>query len=107
MKRSTLIVSVLTMGLAAGLTFLSGCQSDKTAHHAGHDSPGKAVMCDKCKTVWIQQPGGDSHKPWTAKSSSGMACPECKTAVANFFSTGKLQHTCSACGGHMDECEMH
>ena len=31
-----------------------------------------------------------------------MSCPECKSAVANFLTTGQLKHTCATCGGNMD-----
>ncbi|MCX5661028.1 MAG: hypothetical protein NTW19_15170 [Planctomycetota bacterium] len=107
MKRSFLNLSVWTLGLAAALLMAGGCQSEGSHHGMSHGDHSNAMMCDKCKTVWIQNPGGDPHKPWTVKSSKGMECPDCKTAAANFFATGKFEHTCSSCGGSMEACEMH
>lgn len=33
-----------------------------------------------------------------------MECLDCKSAVANFFTTGKWQHTCATCGDNLSEC---
>jgi hypothetical protein len=36
-----------------------------------------------------------------------MECPDCKTAVQNFFETGKLEHACTHCQGTMEVCDSH
>lgn len=75
--------------------------------------PGKAVMCDKCKTVWVSRPGfsgvGTKGGPGftTYRDVKKMECPECESAVATFFKTGSLQHRCNHCGGAMTHCESH
>lgn len=33
-----------------------------------------------------------------------VMCPDCKSAMENFLRTGKLEHTCSYCGGNMTAC---
>ena len=76
-------------------------------------APGKAVMCDKCKTVWVSRPtsisagtkGGPGYIVY--RDVKSMECPECESAVATFFKTGSLQHRCKHCGGTMTHCESH
>ena len=65
-----------------------------------------AVMCDKCKMVMVKVPNATSSKsPMTTyHDSSTMVCPDCTSAMNNFFTTGKLKHTCSHCGGTMTHC---
>ena len=59
-----------------------------------------AVMCDKCKMVMVKVPD-----PTTSNhDAQTMVCPDCKSAMENFFKTGKLKHTCSYCGGTMTVC---
>ena len=66
-------------------------------------SKGTAVMCPKCETVWVksQRPTGKTDVHVYTKK---MACDDCKSAVANFFATGKFEHTCKTCGD-MIACE--
>lgn len=76
--------------------------------------PGKkAVMCDKCKTIWVSRPvpAGSSTKGnpgYTVyRDVKTMECPECESAVATFFKTGSLHHRCTHCGGALTHCESH
>lgn len=75
--------------------------------------PGKAVMCDKCKTVWVSQAtpvgGGTKAGPGFVvyRDVKSMECPECENAVVTFFKTGQLKHRCSHCGGTLSHCESH
>jgi hypothetical protein len=65
-------------------------------------------MCPKCQITWVKAPvhGGKGQiVSYTTRQS--MECPDCKSAVANFFSTGKLEHTCATCGSDLQVCEMH
>lgn len=103
MFRKTQLFGVLSLLVPAAL-LLAGCQS--TGSHETTGEP-KAVMCDKCKTVWVQQPGGDPHKPWTIRTGKAMVCPDCKSAVSNLFATGKMEHTCKACGSDLQRCDVH
>lgn len=102
-----LALAGLTLG--AGL-MLAGCQAD------GKSSPdamtgtqaGQGIACDKCKTTWVQVPTTSGKGTISGYSPrSQMVCPECKSAVANMFATGKFEHTCAACGGNISGCAMH
>ena len=65
-----------------------------------------AVFCDKCKIVMVKVPSyaGPKNQIHIYRKVKKMVCPDCKSAIANFFTTGKLKHTCSACGGNMIVC---
>jgi ribosomal protein S27E len=36
-----------------------------------------------------------------------MTCPDCELAIANFWKTGQMKHTCSHCGGTLAHCTQH
>ncbi len=89
------------------LTMVS-CQST-----GGTQQAGSAVMCDKCKTVWVKQP---SNMGGTSKGGGGvttyrdaqvMQCPDCENAIITFVKTGQLKHRCSHCGGTLTHCMKH
>lgn len=67
----------------------------------------KAVICPKCETVWVE--GLDLNDPYmmTYRPEKVMKCPDCKSAVESFFTTGKLAHTCETCGGDLKHCTKH
>lgn len=62
-----------------------------------------ALMCAKCETVWVKVPR-QVGKTTVYTSQKKMLCEDCKSAVANFFATGKFEHTCKSCGS-LVECE--
>lgn len=96
--------SVLTGMLAAGLAvILSGCSS----MNAGSKADEKAAMCSKCQTVWVSRPHtfGKSQVTSYTKEKK-MVCPDCESAVKNFFATGKLEHTCKTCGDNLVACPV-
>jgi hypothetical protein len=68
-------------------------------------------MCDKCKTVWVKEPtnlGAPGQFRTTVYSDrKKMTCPDCQLAVANFWKTGQMIHTCSHCGGELAHCTQH
>lgn len=69
-----------------------------------------AVMCGKCKTVWVSRPvtGGSGKSGYTTyRQVKTMECKDCETAVETFFKTGKLQHECKACGSELTHCKAH
>ena len=110
---SQLKIGMLCLSLGAGAS-LVGCQSNGNASMpASHTMAGDAVACDKCEMTWVKTAvmgweGGRKHTGVTGYSMrKKMECPDCKTAVANFFSTGDLKHDCKACGGNMVVCEKH
>ncbi len=71
----------------------------------------QAVTCPKCETTWVKEqqlvgsPGRSNT--YVVRSRQKMTCPDCKSAAANFFATGKLQHACPSCGTDMKACEKH
>ncbi len=99
--KTRLLILASSLGLAA---LMSSCQSTSGAT-AGSD----AVTCDKCKTVWVKTatltPAGKGYMTYTNQKS--MSCPDCQSAVATFFKTGELKHTCTHCGGNMTHCTQH
>ena len=104
MKMKTrLLILAGSLGLA---TLLSSCQSTATTT-AGTE----AVICDKCKTVWVSKPisiGSPGRMQTTIlRDSKTMTCPDCSLAVANFWKTGSMKHTCTHCGGTLAHCTQH
>ena len=107
------MLSFSGLSLAAVL-FLVGCQGagNKPSPGAIAGTPSTdAVACDKCKVVWTKTPitagGGKEHAIAGYTTQKQMVCPECRSAVHNMFTTGKFQHTCTACGGNMEACAEH
>ncbi len=71
-----------------------------------------AVMCAKCKTVWVSRPvtaGVGKGGPGIViyREEKAMKCDDCESAVATFFKTGKLNHECKACGSELTHCKAH
>lgn len=108
-------VAMAAATLSTGL-FLAGCASEnKSADSSGMQmgssstmQMGQGVACSKCQMTWAKIPDtGGKSRIVGYKTSKSMECPDCKTAVANFFSTGKLEHTCKMCGDSMEICETH
>jgi hypothetical protein len=69
-----------------------------------------AVMCAKCKTVWVNTPvtsAGSKAVIATYRQEKSMKCADCESAVASFFKTGKLAHECKACGSELVHCKAH
>ena len=107
MKLGTMVLSMVAAG------FLAGCTQDPSEGVATTDersavaqadtSPG--VMCDKCKTVWVKK-SYRTHKGMIAyRSKKTTKCPDCDSAAASFFRTGKLKQTCETCGGSLEVCQ--
>jgi len=105
MKLHTRIL--LLAGSLGSATVLSSCQTTGTTAAA----PSEAVMCDKCKTVWVtkrENMGAPGRFQTTVlRSSEEMTCPDCELAIANFWKTGQMKHSCSHCGGSLVHCTQH
>ena len=101
-KSAFIAVATTVISLTA-----AGCQS--TGRSSMADTPStQAVRCSKCETTWVRVPrdNGQGHiVGYTDRKK--MVCPDCKDEVANFFTTGKFQHTCKTCGDSMELCEGH
>ena len=101
---------------AAGGTHTMGSKpgwemSNASMAGAGQNEAGtEAIMCDKCKTVWVSKPTtiGSPGRMQTIilRDSKTMTCPDCSLAIANFWKTGSMKHTCSSCGGTRTHCTL-
>ena len=94
------------------LSAILGMVSFSTCVQAASDDATSAVTCDKCKTVWVKRPvqvgpSGKGATYYALKSEKSMECPDCQSAIATFFKTGKLKHECAKCGGTMTHCTNH
>lgn len=103
----TLSKILLVVGIFGMAGFVTSCQTASASADAS-----SAVTCDKCKTVWVKRhvPSGPSGKTgayYALRSVKTMECPECESAVATFFKTGSLKHSCSHCNGTMSHCTNH
>jgi hypothetical protein len=97
--------------VGAGLLAV-GCQS--SGANAKPETAGvaaatdQAVACDKCKVTWVKAPvTTDKGRVIAYTTKQSHECPDCRAAVTNFFTTGKLQHTCATCGDALQVCEAH
>ena len=101
--KTRLLILAGSLGL---VTFLPSCQSTAPAT-AGTE----AVMCDKCKAVWVKAPvslGTPANRGSIMyRDSKTMTCPDCQLAINNYWKTGSMKHTCSACGGTLTHCTQH
>ena len=100
-----LLILAGSLGL---VTALPSCQSTESSRTTAGS---EAVMCDKCKTVWVKQaenlgaPG--QFRTTVYRDSKKMTCPDCELAIANFWKTGQMKHNCAHCGGTLAHCTQH
>lgn len=94
-----MLMRKILLAVASASVLATGCA------HAGPPKDG-AVVCDKCKIVVVKIPSysGLKGQTYVYHDVKTMVCPDCKLALENFFTTGKLKHTCSRCGGKMTVC---
>lgn len=101
--KTRLLILAGSLGL---VTVLPSCQST-APKTAGCD----AVMCDKCKTVWVRQPvsigSPGRFQTIVYRDTKTMSCPGCQLAIDNFWKTGQMKHSCSQCGGALTHCTQH
>lgn len=99
---------VCTGALVAGMALLmAGCSTPGPMASKDVGGNEDAVMCSKCRTVWVQRPQHTGKSAVVYRREEQMVCPECQSAVVTFFKTGKLDHTCAACVGTLDHCKVH
>ena len=104
MNRSFIALAVGIFAVASSLT-LAGCRSDQRAgmEQAGQDE--QAVLCAKCETTWVRRPERSGpHDVTVYRTKKSMQCPDCETAVQDFFWTGTLSHSCKTCGDALQHC---
>ena len=102
--KTRLLIIAGSLGL---FTVLPSCQSTGTAATASD-----AVMCDKCKTVWVMNKPTTLGSPGRMQTTiyrdtKTMTCPDCQLAADNFWKTGSMKHTCTHCGGNLTHCTQH
>jgi len=88
---------ILMASLMAGvIALMTGCST--TCHKAGAATcaDDQAMMCGKCQAVWVSRPQ-QINKVTVYRKVKTMSCPDCDSAAANFFKTGKFEHTCKIC----------
>ena len=102
-------VKIITAGLLLGSGLvLAGCASTAPAASANNAVSNKAITCEKCQVTYVQvSDKNDKGRIIGYSNKKQMECPDCKSAVENFFATGKFQHACKTCGDSMDICEAH
>jgi hypothetical protein len=110
--------SIVLAALSLGVAGATGCQSDHSEGHMDMHKPSPdavagtptndAVACDKCKVTVVKTPETNQKGRVIGYSDKKqMVCPDCKSMAENFFTSGKMEHTCKACGGNMSGCAMH
>lgn len=95
------ILGVLVLFSAA----LVGCQANGRTVSMTASGDAKMVVCSQCEVIWVE--GLDLNDPynWTYKEEKIMKCAGCRSAVENFFETGKLVSSqCESCGGSLKRC---
>ena len=105
LRFSKLAIAALTLG--TGL-LITGCAADNKPPQSTLVTTADGVTCSKCKVTWVKYPvQGDKGRIVRYDTRKSMECPDCKDAVTNFFTTGKLEHTCKTCGDSMEICKAH
>ena len=108
----TAVRRLVVVALVSGAGVIGvGCQSNGGSHAtASAGTATQAVSCSKCQVTWVKQPitagGGKDWKVLGYTSRKSHECPDCRTAVNNFFTTGKLEHACKTCGDAMEVCHV-
>lgn len=107
--------SLIAAAAAAALSLAAvGCTSghphqDASAAATAGTGEQRAVACDKCRTVFAESPvrSGKGGAVTSYVPSKQMVCPDCRGMADTFFRTGKLEHSCNACKGTMQTCDVH
>jgi hypothetical protein len=100
-------LSIAGLALGTGL-LIAGCAADNKPAQSTLVTSADGVTCSKCQVTWVKYPvANDKGRIVRYDTSKSMECPDCKDAVTNFFTTGKLEHTCKTCGDSMEICKAH
>ncbi|MCA9250280.1 MAG: hypothetical protein R3E58_01860 [Phycisphaerae bacterium] len=84
---------------------LVGCQANGRAVSMTTSGDAKMVVCPQCEVIWVEGLDSDDPYNWTYKEEQIMKCAGCRSAVENFFKTGKLVGSqCESCGGNLKQC---
>ncbi len=101
-KKMNLVISLLICS-----SLFLGCQTTSISKKEVSSISENAIMCAKCKTTWVEteNPDGDIEVH-TYRSQEVTTCPDCTSAVDQFFKTGKLKHACNSCGDALEHCKF-
>lgn len=89
-----------------------GTQSSASAS-PGTPTAAGAVMCDMCRTTWVQYPtapnasGGRSYLFRGYTMPGQTVCASCMPTVETMAASGQRQATCPDCGGKMMTAMAH
>lgn len=98
------LAGMLVTGVAM---FVPGCATTPSNAGAAAGDKEQAIMCAKCQTVWVSRPRQVGVVKFiTYRNEKVMECPDCRSAVMNFFTTGKWEHTCNVCGTNLMVCPL-
>lgn len=81
---------VLVIGGAAGCASITSQQ--------------QTLVCPECRIVVELVLKNDPDNPWATEEVPRQSCPGCQSALATFFSEGKLKHKCSICAQSAFTC---
>lgn len=98
-------VSVLGAGaLLAGYPGQARAANPET--QAPATQPAQQATCPYCRQVVETAPMSSSQNQEVQRKV--MQCVHCTNAVTNFLTKGEFKHTCTVCGGQVDEwCARH
>lgn len=99
MKTKSILSALLAL---VAMASLSSCQTTSSA-----GGPTEAVSCAKCQMIAYERVG-TLNKQVTVLRGENMTCPDCESAIKNYFAKGgALRHTCSSCKGQLVHCRAH
>ncbi len=82
-----------TTRLLTGMLVISALQATRGENAAMKEM---AATCPTCEMTWVAEPG-QIGKIVGYQKENAMECEGCKSAVAEYFKTGKFEHPCKTC----------
>ncbi|HEY8668078.1 MAG TPA: hypothetical protein VIL86_15630 [Tepidisphaeraceae bacterium] len=98
-----IVIKGLAGAALAAMLFAAGCNSNGSTPRtraAAPGTPGSAIVCEMCKTTWVQSGKLDDKGhpvPFSYTYKEAKVCPDCEQAAADYFATGKVDE-CKTCG---------
>src|SRR5262245_39892758 len=96
------VIGLLLLALA-----VQGCASSSHRASASGANDAQAVVCEKCRTVWVRRPATDEawYMRWEEEGSNVTLCEGCKASGIAFMKTGTWDHACASCGKDVHMCK--
>ena len=90
------VLKAVACGALIGAALVGCASSGKSDESAA--TPGNAMMCPKCETVWVPQVTAQGTKIQRMVSEKEMNCPECDAMAAAYIQDNKMVlHDCPKC----------